>query len=138
MKKILVVMFSVLLMFTASNTAFAGEVSNYQLALQLIDQTNQDIDNKINKGVEKADKLQQEYLEAIKTANESEIEELTAKYENELTKIIEGVFYETLKMSTKTIGEAYDLGVLAECSWKLVRFADREVLIDPITVIGRN
>jgi vacuolar-type H+-ATPase subunit H len=138
MKKTLVLMFSILLMFTASNTAFAGELSNYQLAMQLIDDTNQEIDAKINKGVEEADKLQQEYLEAIKTANEKEVKELTAKYEKELTKIIEGVFYETLKMSSKTIGEAYDLGVLAECSWKLVQFADREVLIDPIQVIGRN
>jgi hypothetical protein len=138
MKKTLVLMFSILLMFTASNTAFAGEISNYQLAIQLIDGTNKEIDAKIQKGVEQADKLQQEYLEAIKTANEKEVKELTAKYEKELTKIIEGVFYETLKMSSKTIGEAYDLGVLAECSWKLVRFADREVLIDPIQVIGRN
>jgi hypothetical protein len=138
MKKILVVMFSLFLMFTASNTTFAAQEYDYEKALQLIEETNAAIDVKIAEGVAAANKLQKEYLAAMDFVSENERDALTATYEAELTKIIDKVFYETLNMSTKTIDKVSKLGVTAECSWKLVRFADREVWIDPIRVVGRN
>jgi hypothetical protein len=138
MKKFFLVMFSAFFMFTASNTTFAAQGYDYDTALQLIEETNQAIDVKIAEGVAEADKLQKEYLAAMEFVSESERGALTAKYEAQLTKIIDKVFYETLNMSSKTIEQASKLGVKAECSWRLVRFADREVWIDPIKVVGRN
>lgn len=72
-----------------------------------------------------------------KLSNTSEKhEKVTAKYVEDLDKVIADVYLETLEMSNKTIAEAAEKGVQAECSWKLVRFADKWVWIDPIRVVG--
>ncbi|WP_335869498.1 hypothetical protein [Bacillus sp. 2205SS5-2] len=65
-------------------------------------------------------------------------EEITNKYTEDLEKIISKVYDETLEMSLETIEEAAEAGVIAECSWTLVRFADRWVWIDPIKIVGEN
>ncbi|WP_421382334.1 hypothetical protein ACOJQI_22460 [Bacillus salacetis] len=72
------------------------------------------------------------------TKKAEKAEEKTNKYTEGLEKVIEKVYDETLKMSNETIEKAAELGVQAECSWKLVRFADKWVWIDPIRVVGCN
>ncbi|EGA91020.1 hypothetical protein GPDM_01990 [Planococcus donghaensis MPA1U2] len=67
-----------------------------------------------------------------------ELNEKTAKYTHELNKVITDTYDVTLKMSAETIAKAAERGVQAECSWKLVRFADQWVWIDPIRVVGRR
>lgn len=59
----------------------------------------------------------------------------TNKFTKDLQKVIDGIYNETLKMSAEAIEKAAKKGVIAECSWKLVRFADRWVWIDPVRVI---
>lgn len=68
----------------------------------------------------------------------SELAKLTEKYAEDLDKVITDVFDKTLKMSNETIAKAAERGVEAECSWKLIRFADQWVWIDPIRVVGRR
>lgn len=75
-------------------------------------------------------------LEEKLTKKDQMYQEEMNKYTKDLDKVITDVFDETLEMSSKTIGKAADLGVEAECSWKLVRFADKWVWIDPIKVVG--
>jgi ribosomal protein S13 len=65
-----------------------------------------------------------------------EYTELTDKYLQKLTKIITDVYNETLKMSTKTIEKAKELGLNAKCEWTLVDFAHLKAWIDPIRVVG--
>ncbi len=62
--------------------------------------------------------------------------ELHEKYMEKLWGIVNRVYEETLKMSTRTIDKVFKVGVIAECSWVLVRFADIEIEIDPIKVVG--
>lgn len=66
----------------------------------------------------------------------TEIQELTNQYAKDLDKIISKVYKETLTLSQKTIKKAEKLGVIAECSWVLVPFADRMEWIDPIRIVG--
>ena len=233
MKKIIVSLVMMCLLFSVvGSPAFASE-SNVNKAIELIDKTNREIDKKIEKAVEKADTLQAGFLqevrvieegkELVKLENEknkvslelekavqadknydkkikgleekkeklearmleerakinerlsalqADMEDLTVtllttegkekkklqdkldkleakfskkddmyderikKYTLELEKVIATVYDETFEMSAKTIAKAAELGVEAECSWKLVRFADQWVWIDPIKVVG--
>lgn len=79
-----------------------------------------------------------EGLTAKVNVNSEKIDEVTEKYTEKLTKIINDTYNETLKISTETINKAAQYGVIAECSWTLVRFADQWVWIDPIRIIGRQ
>ncbi|WP_246944173.1 hypothetical protein [Bacillus pinisoli] len=72
---------------------------------------------------------------AHNAAIDEEIYEVTLKFTEELDKVITDVYNETIKMSNEVIKKAAEKGVIAECSWKLVRFADRWVWIDPVRVI---
>ncbi|WP_226681725.1 hypothetical protein [Sutcliffiella horikoshii] len=233
MKKIIVSLVMLCLLFSVVGSPVFASESNTKKALELIEKTNQEIDIKIEKAVTKADKLHSDFLqelrvieegkELVKLKNEQnkviqelkeasqaekndekKIEKLneknakleenmkkelakidaklqaieadmneirvslltaddkdkkklkekmdklkekltkkdqmfqenTEKYTKELDKVITDVFDETLEMSSKTIGKAAELGVEAECSWKLVRFADQWVWIDPIKIVG--
>lgn len=94
---------------------------------QLVDAKDKD-EKKLNKKIAKLqEKLNKKNAKAA---------EKTAKYTKALEDVIDKVFNETLEMSAETIEKAAGLGVQAECSWKLVRFADRWVWIDPLRVVG--
>ncbi len=87
-----------------------------------------------------AKKLAKKLVKLMDELNTKSIqyEEKTVKYTTELAEIIQDIYDETLKMSNETIQKAAEKGVEAECSWKLVRFADQWVWIDPIRVVGRR
>ncbi|WP_417897820.1 hypothetical protein ABN702_16245 [Bacillus haimaensis] len=148
MKKIMSLIFTAILMLGISSPVFASEEKDIAKALEMIEQTNLEIEKKIEKGVTKADKLYAEYLMDIQRLEEDEklendlkkkeelSKEIEAKYNKKLDNIIAKVYDETLEMSAVTIKKAADLGVEAECSWVLVRFADRCVWIDPVRVVG--
>ncbi|KZE63736.1 hypothetical protein AWM68_11510 [Fictibacillus phosphorivorans] len=81
------------------------------------------LNDKLNKLNEKLNKKNDKYTEK------------TEKFTKDLQKVIDNVYNETLKMSAVAIEKAAQKGVIAECSWKLVRFADQWVWIDPVRVI---
>jgi hypothetical protein len=148
MKKIMALIFTAILMLGISSPVFASEEKDIAKALEMIEQTNLEIEKKIEKAVLKSDKLHAEYLMDIQRLEEDEKlendvtkstelkKELEAKYDKKLDEIIAKVYDETFEMSAKTIKKAAELGVEAECSWVLVRFADRYVWIDPVRVVG--
>lgn len=229
MKKIASIFLVLFLFLSLATPSFAAESHNYEKGIEVIEKANLEIDEKIEKAVNEAKKLQTEYLRDIRKIEEGEevvnlqdelakannelaeamkkgkdvekftdkieqievalatqekrindkiaqlekdiaefnssletadgkdlkkleaklgklngklaaktakAEEKTARYTAELDKIIEKVFNETLKMSEEAIEKAAKEGVVAECSWKLVQFADRSVWIDPIRIIG--
>ncbi|RUT33556.1 hypothetical protein EJP77_07890 [Paenibacillus zeisoli] len=65
-------------------------------------------------------------------------EELTRKYTEDLNKIITDVYDTTYELATYAINKAAEQGLILERYWKLVRFADKEVWIDPVWVVGIN
>lgn len=148
MKKILTLVFVAILMFGISSPVDASEKKDIAKALEMIEQTNLEIDAKIENGVKRADKLFADYQKDIqeleenkKLKNDPESKEerkqkLTANYEEKRDRIIDMVFNETLEMSRNTIERASELGVMAECSWVLIRFGDKSVWIDPVRVVG--
>lgn len=74
---------------------------------------------------------------SAKLSAESDYRGATNKYIKDLNKVINECFDETLEMSNKAIAKAKEKGVIAECSWKLIRFGHKKVWIDPIRIIGR-
>ncbi|WP_409304836.1 hypothetical protein [Peribacillus sp. SCS-155] len=98
------------------------ETTTYQMVTEE-DKDEKKINEKINKLKEKLDSKSLKY------------QEKTKQFTEDLDKVITTVYNETLKMSNEAIKKAAEKGVIAECSWTLVRFADRWVWIDPVRVI---
>ncbi len=73
---------------------------------------------------------------SAKLSQESDYRKETKEYIKDLNEVIEDCYDETLEMSNKAIGKAKEKGVLAECSWKLIRFGHKKVWIDPIRIVG--
>ena len=151
MKKIFTVLFTALLFLGLSTNVFAASDEDYTKGLQLIEQANLSIDEKIAQGVAEADELQENYLfelgkveawlesttdgKQVAKLNE-EKDKLTTKYNEKLDAIIKSVYEETLQLSMEAITKAAEYGVIAECSWVPVEFADRTVMIDPLRIVG--
>jgi DNA repair exonuclease SbcCD ATPase subunit len=112
-------------------TRIDSKINNLQqdiddLTAQIVSLDDKDtakIDEKISKLEQKLDEKTQKY------------QDRTAKFSKDLDKTITDVYNETLKISNDTIKKAADKGITAECSWTLVRFADKWVWIDPIRVV---
>lgn len=153
MKKIFTILLTALLFLGLSTSVFAASDEDYTTGLQLIEQANLSIDEKIAQGVAEADELQENYLielgkvEAMleSTSDDKQVaklneekSKLTTKYNEKLDAIIESVYEETLQLSNETLKAAAEYGVIAECIWVLVEFADRSVWIDPLRVVGEN
>ena len=153
MKKIFTILLTVSLFLGLSTSVFASSDEDYTKGIQLIELANLSIDEMIAEGVAEAAELQGNYLielgkveamlesatddKQVAKLNE-EKGKLTTKYNEKLDAIIERVYEETLQLSNETLAKAAEYGVMAECSWVLVEFADRSVLIDPIRVVGEN
>jgi small-conductance mechanosensitive channel len=85
-------------------------------------------------------KLQEKLKKLNKKLSEKteKAEEKTAKYTQELEKVITNIYNLSIEMSAETIAKVAKVGIVAECSWKLVRFADQWVWIDPVRVVKFN
>ena len=139
MKKIFSILLTASLFMGLSTTVSATTDDDQADGLQLVVHANVEIDNQIEKAVEDADQLQENYLlEVGNLEADEEIAALTNTYNEQLDKIITEVYDVTLQTSNDAIAEAAQYGIEAECSWVLVEFADKSVWIDPIRVIGRN
>lgn len=151
MKKIFTILLTVSLFLGLSTSVFASSDEDYTKGIQLIELANLSIDEMIAQGVAEADELQGNYLielgkveamlesatddKQVAKLNE-EKGKLNTKYNEKLDAIIERVYEETLQLSNETLAKAAEYGVMAECSWVLVKFADRSVLIDPLRIVG--
>jgi len=138
-KKIFSILLTASLFMGLSTTVSATTDDDQADGLQLVIHANVEIDSQIEKAVDDADILQANHLlEVGKLEAEEEIAALTNTYNEQLDKIIKEVYDVTLQTSNDAIAEAAGYGIEAECSWVLVKFADRSVWIDPIRVVGRN
>ncbi|TFE00178.1 hypothetical protein [Jeotgalibacillus sp. R-1-5s-1] len=138
MKKYIAILFSAVLFFGLGTGAFAADSSSDTAkAYEMIDKTNAEIADEVEKAVEKSDKLYADYLASVEglDTNSKEYADLTEKYNKKLDKVVDKVYNKTLEMTAAAIEKAAELGVVAECEWILVRFGDRDVWIDPIRVV---
>ena len=140
MKKIMALIFTAILMLGISSPVFASEEKDIAKALEMIEQTNLEIEKKIEKAVSKSDKLYAEYLMDLQRLEEDGKLENNVKKKEEfnktLDKIIAKVYDQTFEMSARTIEKAAKLGVEAECIMIKVTFGNKEVEIDPVRVVG--
>jgi pyruvate-formate lyase len=153
MKKIFTILLTVSLFLGLSTSVFAAIDEEHAEGLQLIEQANLEISEKIDQAVAEAHKLHENYLAELSEINaklkittddkqvaklNKEKAKLTTKYNKELDKIIHSIYKETFKLSKETIKEAAKYGIIAECFLVPVKFAERTVMIDPIKVVGEN
>lgn len=75
-------------------------------------------------------------LQQEKASLVERMDQRTAQFDQEVDEIISYVFDITLQMTQDTIDEVAQYGVIAECFWKYVRFADRWAWIDPVRVVA--
>lgn len=140
-KSVLTILFSVLLAFVASTSAFASEVEPItpaiEKALVEIEQTNAEIYSEIEKAQEQSYKLYDDYIvELEKAKNDEEASEITAKFDRKMKKLISDLDLKTQEMTRKGVEKASAAGVQVEIEWIPVQFADRVALIDPMKVVG--
>ncbi|MGM0896364.1 MAG: hypothetical protein ACQEV0_00615 [Bacillota bacterium] len=106
-------------------------------AIEDINRTNTKIEAEIAKNQVKADQLYEEYLSKLgKEADSQKQEELTAKYEKQITKLITDLQVKAEKMTLKGMEKAEAAGIEAEIAFVDVKFGDRTALIDPIIVVS--
>lgn len=116
----------------------AKEKAKIEKKISEIQATIQEVTISLTLAEDKDSKKLNDKLEKLtKKLNEriEKSEEKTEKYTNDLESVITEVYNKTLEMSAVTIAKVAEVGIIAECSWKLVRFADRWVWIDPVRVV---
>ena len=106
-------------------------------AVDDVNKVNEKIEAEIAKNQEKADKLYTQYLE--KLAKETDVkkqEKLTAKYEEQITKLITKLQEKAEKMTVKGMDKAVAAGLTVDMVYVDIKFGDRYALIDPIIVVA--
>ena len=95
------------------------------------------IEAEIAKDQEKADELYSQYTS--KLAKETDVnkqEKLTAKYEEQITKLIVNLQEKAEKMTVKGMDKAAAAGLTVDMVYVDIKFGDRYALIDPIIVVA--
>lgn len=152
-KSIAAVALAFMMILSIGNGAFASEIKiidqvpsySYQegmsvdelQAIEEVNKVNAKIEAEIAKNQEKADKLYAQYT--AKLAKETDAKkqaQLTAKYEEQITKLIVDLQVKAEKMTVKGMEKATAAGLEVEMVYVDVQFGDRYALIDPIIVVA--
>jgi peptidoglycan hydrolase CwlO-like protein len=110
----------------AAETVYEEKLS-YEQIVQMMEQTNQEIYNEINKADDKADALVLSY-EAADISQE--------QLNSEVDKIVEELIKVTSKKAEKLIEVAGANGYVIEAVWIEVEIGGRTVLVDPLITDG--
>ncbi|MBT2569893.1 hypothetical protein [Planococcus sp. ISL-110] len=149
-KSLVAVLFSFIMALGLGTSVFAentNEAVKYDVtnemtpeiaeAIAEVNETNEKIYEEINKAVAKSEKMYAKFLEEkSKHQDEAKQAKLTEDYEGKSDKLISNLKVKTEKMTLKGIEKAEKAGLSVEIEWVLIKFADREELIDPMVVVG--
>lgn len=152
-KSIAAVIFSFIMILSMGTGAFASDISVVddvpfqniddsmteaeKEAIADVNKVNAKIEAEIAKNQEKADKLYSQYT--AKLAKETDVNKqakLTAKYEEQITKLIVNLQEKAEKMTVKGMDKASAAGLTVKMVYVDVKFGDRTALIDPIIVVA--
>lgn len=152
-KSIAAVIFSFIMILSMGTGAFASEISvvesvpfhsfddsmteEQKEAIADVNKVNEKIEAEIAKNQEKADKLYAQYTK--KLAKETDVnkqEKLTAKYEEQITKLITKLQEKAENMTVKGMDKAAAAGLKVDMVYVDIKFGDRYALIDPIIVVA--
>ena len=141
-KRMVALFFSMIFaLVLGTSGAFAEEATmsdEVAKAIEEIERTNAKIYEEIEKAQAKShDLYDQKLIDLGKEQEAEKREEIEAKYEEEVVKLIADLDMKTQQMTNDEVIKAADkAGVIVEIEWILVQFADREAWIDPMRVIG--
>lgn len=149
-KSLIAVLFSLIMALGMGTSVFAesnNEAMKYDItnemtpeiakAITEVNKTNDKIYAEINKAVDKSEKMYAKYEEQkSKHQDPAKLDKLTDDYKKKSDKLIDDLKEKTEKMTFKGIEKAEKAGLRMEIEWVLIKFADREELIDPMVVVG--
>ncbi|WP_339149212.1 MULTISPECIES: hypothetical protein [unclassified Sutcliffiella] len=119
---------------------YLGELEGMKNELANLDQQIAEVELSLTNSTEATQQEELNELLAVlqleKASLVERMDERTARFDQEVDEIISYVFDITLQMTQDTIDEVAEYGVIAECYWKYVRFADRWAWIDPVRLVG--
>jgi len=135
------ILISILLFSIFGQTVYASEtLSDMDKVLQVIEQTNQQIEEEVVKAQTKAEPLYQEilFLEGLRVKGMlGELIQARIDYLNaQIDIIIEDVVNVTNQMASDAIAYAAQYGIIVECEYIEAIIGGRKVLIDPLRVVG--
>lgn len=143
LKKSMVALFLSLVFALSLGTsgAFAEEATMSEevaKALEEIEKTNAKIYEEIESAVNKSyDLYDTKLVDLGKEEDGEKRQEIEAKYEEEIEKLIYDLDMKTQQMSQDEVEKAAEkAGLEVEIYWITVQFADREALIDPLRAVG--
>ena len=134
MKKLLGVMVSVILLILAVNSSAFGAVNADKVNIQVAN-ANSQIQNLIDAAVKSGDYLLSEYNQNI-AQNPNDVIELTNNFNHEIDKLVNNLLDNTNAISSRTIAALAKQGVTVVCDWVPVTIGGRNILVDPMRVIG--
>ena len=149
-KSLIAVLFSLIMALGLGTSAFATEdihpvkynnieevTPEIAKALAEVEKTNAKIFAEIEKAVVKYEKMNSKFQEQkSKHKDPVKLAEITEEYESKTNKLITDLKIKTESMTLKGIEKAEKAGLVMKIELVLVKFADREELIDPMVVVG--
>ncbi|MBN2796080.1 MAG: hypothetical protein JXR88_11785 [Clostridia bacterium] len=146
MKKLLLIVSIAMMMFMLASFTMADTIDPEIIAIVQtdVDQTNATIDAMIEKALDRADEILDQYEDNCKLAKKElegqsltdRLNSLTANKDVEITNLINNLVNDTNAVAQAMFARANDLGVTVLCELVPVIIDGRTVMIDPIRVIG--
>lgn len=137
MKRLLVVMVSIIVLLLALNCTALGAVQAVKADIvnTQISNANSQIQGLIDKAVIEGDNLINKYNQEV-VEKPDNATKLTNDLNNQIDKLINNLLKETNKISSNTINDLSKQGVEVICDWVPVTIAGRDILVDPMRVVG--
>lgn len=146
MKKLLFIVSIAVMMFSLASFTMADTIDPeiLELVQEDVDATNAQIDSMINKALERAEKILEQYERNCELAEkeltgqglEDRINSLTANKDVEINNLINNLVNETNAVAQAMFARAEEMGVTVICELIPVIIDGRTVMIDPIRVVG--
>ncbi|MBT2582760.1 DUF3450 domain-containing protein [Planococcus sp. ISL-109] len=152
-KSIAAIALSVMMILSFGTGAFAADVTivsevpkqeivssmsdDVIAAIEDVNKVNVKIEAEIAKNQERADKLYNQYEKKLAKETDAEKQEqLTAKYEKQISDLIFKLQEKAERMTVKGIEKAEAAGLTVDMVYVDIKFGNKNALIDPIVVVS--
>jgi vacuolar-type H+-ATPase subunit D/Vma8 len=121
--------------------SFAAEDDYFRISRE-VDETNQKIEEMIDKAIEDAENAINAYKEEVKSNNKDSegightIKDKKDALNKEIQRIIERLVTDTNELAAKMVSKAAEAGIIVECEYVEVEIGNQKVLVDPLIVVG--
>ncbi|MBN2222167.1 MAG: hypothetical protein JW708_08120, partial [Vallitaleaceae bacterium] len=127
MKKVLLPLLSILFFMNTSISAFAYTDSQLEEATAIIEESEQQINNEIDKAVSKSVVILDRYERGLLSLTEKD---------QKIQTLISQLIHKTNQIAQKTQKKCNRIGVEVQCTYIYINIDGQEVAIDPFIIVG--